>query len=54
MVVNLQDQLFSSYGKFLPDDTFFINVFGHILIYDKTPNDKSQERKKIFKRFKDR
>ena len=24
MVVNLQDQLFSSYGKFLPDDTFLL------------------------------
>ncbi len=54
MVANLQDQLYSSYGKLLPDDTFSVNVFGHILIYDKTPNDKSQERKKIFKRFKDR
>ena len=54
MVANLQDQLYSSYGKLLPDDTFSLNVFGHLLIYDKTPNDKSQERKKIFKRFKDR
>ena len=48
MEAKLQVQLYSSYGKLLSDDAFSANVFGHISIYDTSPNDKSQERKKIF------
>ena len=54
MEAKLLVQLYSSYGKLLSDDPFSTNVFGHISVYDSSPNDKSQERKKIFDRFKGR